>query len=101
VYQLFQPLHLRVNKNPVILVIDSLKLRRAGVVSFLTPWADQCNITIVQIDLNEALAQSSVSLFKMILFVIGAQGVEDPVPQNLIASLHGKFASTPLCWSRT
>ena len=86
----------RVNKNPVVLVIDLLELRRAGVVSFLAPWAAQCNITIVQIDSYQALAQSSVSLLKMILLVIGAQGVEDPEPQDVIASLHGKFASTPL-----
>jgi DNA-binding NarL/FixJ family response regulator len=91
-----QSLHLRANKDPVILVIDSLELRRAGVVSFLTPWADQCNITIVQIDSNEVLAQPSALNFKMILLVIGAQGVEDLEPQNLIGALHGKFASTPL-----
>jgi DNA-binding NarL/FixJ family response regulator len=86
----------RVNKNPVVLVIDPLELRRAVVVSFLAPWADQCNITIVQIDSYQALAQSSISLLRMILLVIGAQGVEDPEPQDLIASLHGKFATTPL-----
>jgi DNA-binding NarL/FixJ family response regulator len=86
----------RVNKNPVVLVIDPLGLRRAVVVSFLAPWADQCNFTIVEIDSYRALAQSSVSLLKMILLVIGAQGVEDPEPQDLIASLHEKFATTPL-----
>ena len=41
--------HLRA-KGPSVLVIDSLELRRAGVVSFLTRWADDSNIKIVQID---------------------------------------------------
>jgi len=86
----------RVNKNPVVLVIDSLELRRASVVSFLAPWADQCNMTIIQIDSYESLAQSNVSLLKMILLVIGAQGVEEPEPQDLIVALHGKFTSAPL-----
>ncbi len=34
--------------------------------------------------------------FKMILLVIGAQGVADPEPQSWIASLHDKYADTPL-----
>src|ERR1700752_1050607 len=87
-------LHLRA-KCPSILVIDSLELRRAGVVSFLTPWADDSNIKIVPIDPHEALAQSN-ALFKMILLVIGAQGVADAEPQSWIASLHDKYADTPL-----
>jgi DNA-binding NarL/FixJ family response regulator len=87
-------LHLRA-KCPSILVIDSLELRRAGVVSFLTPWADDSHIKIVPIDPHEALAQSN-ALFKMILLVIGAQGVADPEPQSWIASLHDKYADTPL-----
>ena len=86
----------RVNKNPVVLVIDPLELRRAGVVSFLAPWADQCEITIVQMDSYQALAQSGVSLLKLILLVVGAQGVEDPEPRDLIASLRGTFSTTPL-----
>ncbi len=86
----------RVNKNPVVLVIDPLELRRAGVVSFLAPWADQCDITIVQMDSYQALAQSGVSLLKLILLVVGAQGVEDPEPRDLIASLRGTFSTTPL-----
>jgi len=88
-------LHVRA-KGPSVLVIDSLELRRAGVVSFLTPWADESHIKIVQIDPEEALAQSSGSPFKMILLVIGARGVEDAEAQNWIASLHGKYADTPL-----
>src|SRR5687767_15976569 len=91
-----QPLNVRANKSPAVLVIDSLELRRAGVVSFLAPWADHSNIKIVQISPCDALAQLSAVLFKMILLVIGAQGVEDPEPQSLIISLHDKYADIPL-----
>jgi DNA-binding NarL/FixJ family response regulator len=91
-----QPLNVRANKSPAVLVIDSLELRRAGVVSFLAPWADHSNIKIVQISPCDALSQSSALLFKMILLVIGAQGVEDPEPQSLIVSLHDKYADIPL-----
>lgn len=90
-----RPLQLR-PKSPTVLVIDTLELRRAGVVSFLTPWADDSNIKIVAIDPHEALAQSGVSPFKMILLVIGAQGVAEPEPQSWIAALHDKYADTPL-----
>ena len=87
--------HLRA-KGPSVLVIDSLELRRAGVVSFLTRWADDSNIKLVPVDPPEALAQPSAALFKMILLVIGAQGVADTEPQAWISALHAKFADTPL-----
>jgi DNA-binding NarL/FixJ family response regulator len=91
-----QPVRLIANASSVVLVIDSLELRRAGVVSFLTPWASDSNVVIVQIDHYEALAQPNASLFKMILLVIGARGVADPQTRDLITSLHRAYASTPL-----
>jgi DNA-binding NarL/FixJ family response regulator len=91
-----QPVRLITNKRSVVLVIDSLELRRAGVVSFLTPWASESNVVIVQIDHYEALTQPNASLLKMILLVIGARGVADPETRSLITSLHSAYASTPL-----
>lgn len=87
------PLKARV---PAVLVIDSLELRRAGVVSFLHSWADDCHVEIVQFDVCEALAQPSDVLVRMILLVIGALRVADPEPQGWIASLHDKYADVPL-----
>jgi DNA-binding NarL/FixJ family response regulator len=81
---------------PSVLVIDSLELRRAGVVSFLTPWAEDSQIKLVQIDPHGALAQSDDCLFKMILLVLGARGVAEAQSQGWIASLHDKYADTPL-----
>ena len=87
---------MRVNKSAVVLVIDSLELRRAGVVSFLAPWAVHNHIKIVQVDPGDAMALSSACPIKMILLVIGAHGVEEPEPQNWMASLSGKYAGIPL-----
>jgi DNA-binding NarL/FixJ family response regulator len=84
------------DKSTVVLVIDSLELRRAGVVSFLAPWANDCKIEIVQIDPGTAVARSDVASVKMILLVIGAQGVAEAEPQSWIASLHERYAETPL-----
>lgn len=86
----------RTAKSAAVLVIDALELRRAGVVSFLTPWADDGNIQIVQLDPTEALYPPSDPTIKLILLVIGAQGVADSEPQNWIASLHEKYADIPL-----
>jgi len=91
-----QSLNVRVNKSAAVLVIDSLELRRAGVVSFLAPWAVHNHIKIVQVDPCDAMALSSGCPIKMILLVIGAHGVEEPEPQNWIASLSGKYAGIPL-----
>jgi len=84
------------SKCPSVLIIDSLELRRAGVVGFLQPWADEGQIKIVQITPQEALAQSSDVLFRMILLVLGAQGVAEAEPQNWIATLQSKYTDTPL-----
>jgi DNA-binding NarL/FixJ family response regulator len=89
-------LHLKANKTAAVLVIDPLELRRAGVVSFLRPWADDGNIDILQINPAEALERRGDIPIRMILLVIGAQCVAESDPQNWIAGLHGKYADSPL-----
>jgi DNA-binding NarL/FixJ family response regulator len=89
-------LHHKTDKTTAVLVIDSLELRRAGVVSFLTPWADDSNIQIVQIGPADAMKQPNDASIRMILLVIGAQGVAESEPQTWIAALHEKYADTPL-----
>jgi DNA-binding NarL/FixJ family response regulator len=91
-----QSLNVRANKSLAVLVIDSLVLRRAGVVSFLAPWADHSNIKILQTSPFDALAQSSAPPFKMILLVTGAHGVEDPEPHSWIVAARDKYADIPL-----
>ena len=90
-------LHQKTDKSAaVVLVIDSLELRRAGVVSFLGPWAVDGNIQIVQIDPAEALQRPNDATIKLILLVIGAHGVAECEPQSWIAALHEKYADIPL-----
>ena len=90
-------LHQKTDKSAaVVLVIDSLELRRAGVVSFLAPWAVDGNIQIVQIDPAEAVQRPNDATIKLILLVIGAHGVAECEPQAWIAALHEKYADTPL-----
>jgi DNA-binding NarL/FixJ family response regulator len=83
-------------KCPSVLIIDSLELRRAGIVSFLMPWAEDIGITLVPIDPQEALVQSSDFLFKLALLVLGARGVAEAQSQDWISSLHDKYSDTPL-----
>jgi DNA-binding NarL/FixJ family response regulator len=89
-------LQYKTEKTAAVLVIDSLELRRAGVVSFLTPWADDSKIQIVQIGPADAMKQPNDPSIKMILLVIGARGVAEPEPRTWIATLHEKYADTPL-----
>ena len=84
------------SRTPTVLVIDSLELRRAGVVSLLRSWADDCSVQIIQLDRCDGLTQADAVLLKMILLVIGAQGVADPESQEWIASLQEKHADVPL-----
>ena len=89
-------LHHKTDKSAAVLVIDALELRRAGVVSFLTPWADDGNIQLVQIGPTEALARPNDPGVKLILLVIGAQRVAESEPQNWAIALHEKYTDTPL-----
>jgi DNA-binding NarL/FixJ family response regulator len=82
--------------QPSVLVVDSLALRRAGVVSFLSGWARESNIAIIPLDCLDALTQASTPFFEMIVLVIGSQRVAHPEPQNWIASLLGKYVNSPL-----
>jgi DNA-binding NarL/FixJ family response regulator len=79
-----------------VLIIDSLELRRAGVVSFLTPWADDSNIRIVQIDPAEALKQPNNPVTKLIVLVIGAGGVAESLPETWLVTLQEKYSNVPL-----
>jgi DNA-binding NarL/FixJ family response regulator len=85
-------------KCPSVLIIDSLELRRAGVVSFLMPWAEDSGITLVPIDPQAALAlaESHDSLVKLVLLVLGSRGIAETQSQDWISSLHDKYAGTPL-----
>lgn len=82
--------------RPVVLVVDALELRRAGIVSFLSCWAQESDIAIIPLNCSNALAQSSTPFFSMIVLVIGSQHVADPDPQHWIASLRSKYLDSPL-----
>ncbi len=95
-----QSLHSR-KENAAVLVIDTLELRRAAVVSLLTPWADSNGMAIAEIDPHRALSQQNASCqnansLKMLVLVMGAQGVSDPEPQNWIRSLCTMYANVPI-----
>jgi DNA-binding NarL/FixJ family response regulator len=83
-------------ESAVVWIIDSLELRRVGIVSLLTPWADRSNIQIVQVDLAQALTRSDTSSVKLIVLVIGPQGIAETEPRNWIASLVAQYSDTPL-----
>lgn len=87
---------LKKNDEDVVLIIDALELRRAGVVSLLRSWADDTGMRIVGIDPDRAITQPSPLSCRMILLVIGAQHVAEPEPQSWIASLTSTYGDTPL-----
>jgi DNA-binding NarL/FixJ family response regulator len=78
------------------LIIDSLELRRAGIVGFLTPWASDAKITIVQVAGYSGMEQLEVSPIRMVLLIAGTHGVSDLVIQNLFGLLHDKHATAPI-----
>lgn len=88
--------------DSAVLLIDSLEFRRAAVASLLRPWADANGMAIAEIDPHGALSQQSdaahlnANSLKMVVLVMGAQGVSDPEPQNWIRSLCALYANIPI-----
>jgi DNA-binding NarL/FixJ family response regulator len=84
-------------ENAAILVIDTLELRRAGVVSFLRPWTEANEMRIVETSPQcTSLELEPGSFYKIIVMVIGAAGVGDPMVQDWIASLADRYVDVPL-----
>jgi DNA-binding NarL/FixJ family response regulator len=88
-----QSLH---SRGSVVLVIDALELRRAGVESLLKPWAQANGASLVASAPRATPAELGGQSFKLIVLVIGALGVDDPEPQRWINSWHACQADTPL-----
>lgn len=82
--------------NSTVLIIDSLELRRAAVVSLLRPWAEANEMEIADADPQGAMARANAQALRMAVLVLGAQGVSDPEPQTWIRSLCVMYADIPL-----
>jgi DNA-binding NarL/FixJ family response regulator len=83
-------------RSVAVLVIDSLKLRRASVVSLLKPWADTNGMGVAEADPSGALSPTNAHSLRIVVLVLGAQGVSDPESQRWIKSLCARYEGIPL-----
>ena len=84
------------SRTSAVLIIDHLEMRRACTVSWVRPWADRQNMSVIELAPSEALEQTDAVSFRLILLLAGAIGVKAPHAQDLIASLRDKFRDTPI-----
>ena len=84
------------SRTSAVLIIDHLEMRRACTASWIRPWADRQNMSVIELAPSEALEQTDAVGFKLILLLAGAIGVKAPHAEDLIASLRDKFRDAPI-----
>jgi DNA-binding NarL/FixJ family response regulator len=81
-------------EKPHIVIIDSKKLRQAGIVHLLDAWAGAMGLNVSAVELPiERLETASCA---MVILSVGSASVEDPQQQALIKSTHKLRPRAPL-----
>lgn len=81
-----------------VLVIDPLKLRRAGVITFLRPWADSAALTLHAVARKEEFeaAAADAARYVMVILSVGGSSVVDPAVRDTIETVQALLPDVPL-----
>jgi DNA-binding NarL/FixJ family response regulator len=82
-------------EKPSIVIIDSKKLRQAGIVHLLDAWAGALGLTVTAVELASPIERHRASC-AMVILSVGSASVEDPEQQALIKSLRKQIPRAPL-----
>src|SRR6476659_3921516 len=83
-------------EKPNIVIIDSKKLRQAGIVRLLDSWAGPLGLTVSAVDLASSIERHSTASCAIVILSIGSASVEDPPQQTLIKYARKLMPQTPL-----
>ena len=83
--------------NPSIVIIDSKKLRQAGIMHLLGAWADATGLTVGTVASDSQVDKDGVDAScEMVILSIGNASVEDPQQQALITSMRTRMPRAAL-----
>src|SRR4029077_15380005 len=75
-------------EKPCLLIIDSKKLRQAGIVHLLGAWAGAMGLTVNAVTSGSPMARDRKNATcEMVILSVGSASVEHPEQQALIKSL--------------
>jgi DNA-binding NarL/FixJ family response regulator len=80
-------------EKPHIVIIDSKKLRQAGIVRLLDSWAGALGLTVSAVESIERHRAASCAI---VILSIGSASVEDPPQQTLIKYARKLMPQTPV-----
>jgi DNA-binding NarL/FixJ family response regulator len=83
-------------EKPHIVIIDSKKLRQAGIVHLLDAWAGAIGLTVTATDLASPIERHKPASCAMVILSVGSASVEDPQQQALIKCTRKSIPRAPL-----
>ena len=83
-------------EKPHIVIIDSKKLRQAGIVHLLDAWAGAMGLTVSAVDLASPIERHMTASCAMVILSVGSASVEDPQQQALIKCARKLMPRAPL-----
>ena len=83
-------------EKPHIVIIDSKKLRQAGIVHLLDAWAGAIGLTVTAVDLASPIESRKPASCAMVILSVGSASVEDPQQQALIKCTRKSMPRAPL-----
>jgi len=83
-------------EKPHIVIIDSKKLRQAGIVHLLDTWASAIGLTVTAVDLASPIEMPKPASCAMVILSLGSASVEVPQQQALIKSTRKSLPRAPL-----
>jgi DNA-binding NarL/FixJ family response regulator len=82
-------------EKPHIVIVDSKKLRQAGIAHLLDSWAGALGLTVSAVDLASSIERHSTASCAIVILSIGSASVEDPPQQTLIKYVRKLMPQTP------
>ena len=83
-------------EKPRLLIINSKKLRQAGIVHLLDAWAGAMGLTVNAVESGSPIERHRKTGCAMVILSVGSASVEDPQQQALIKSVRKLIPRAPL-----
>jgi DNA-binding NarL/FixJ family response regulator len=83
-------------KKPELLIIDSKRLRQAGITHLLDGWADAVGLTVKPLVPDRPLDTCCAHNCEMTIISVGGESIEDAQQQALIESVRMLMPQAPL-----
>ena len=83
-------------EKPHIVIVDSKKLRQAGIVRLLDAWAGDLGLTVSAVELPSLIERHRAADCAMVILSVGSASVEDPQQQAFIKCTRKLMPRAPL-----